>query len=149
MFSRCYYLLVGIQKTRRSFCILWMIFSCQGSRFFHMISFDLINFIFNCCLRLELFCFNFSNESIVYTHLFNPIFKGCGKFRNMFSVVNGFYENLFVSSFRNFLSSERRSVFDLILIGSFLIFFYLSCCFTLKYFYYSCFSKIWSYLVNI
>ena len=67
-----------------------MIFSCQWSRFFSYDKFDLINFLFNCFLKFKICCFSFVTDSVVETHISNPLFKVCGKYRNMIHVVNKF-----------------------------------------------------------
>ena len=53
-------------------------FRVKGVNVFHTIRFDVINFIFNCCLRIGFFCFDFAADSVVDIHLFNMIFKGRG-----------------------------------------------------------------------
>ena len=144
MFNRCWCLLIVI-KTMSSFILFYRLyFHVNGVDFFHMIIFDLINFLFRYCLRFEFSLFNFAIYSVFGTHIFNPLFKRCGKFRNICIVFNEFLWK-HVSSI-TVVSSERSSVSGLIGIIPIPIFFHSSCCFTLKSFSsLCCFSNIWSY----
>ena len=73
-----------------------------------MIRFYLINFLFNCCLRLEFCCLDFSTDSVVETNPLNMLFKGCANFKKFFfcdiviivgASVDNFYEMIITSSF--------------------------------------------------
>ena len=91
-----------------------------------MIRFDIIKFLFNCCLRIEFFCFGFSIDA----HIFNNIFKGCGKFRNILLGVNN-DENLFVVYFGTLVYFDIHGASDLRGTISIPIFFDSLCFFSL------------------
>ena len=57
---------------------------------FHMIIFDLINLLFSYFLRFEFSLFDFAIYSVFGTHIFNPLFKICRKFRNICIIFNEF-----------------------------------------------------------
>ena len=83
------------------------------------------------------------------THIFSPLFKGCGKFRNVILVFNDFWWKLFYY-FRILVSPERRSSFDLRGTSSIPIFFDSSYCLTFNFFnYVCCFLGLWSDLANM
>ena len=130
---------------RRCCLILWLIFLCKVSRFFHMIRFDIIKFLFNFCLRIEFFCFGFSIDA----HIFNNHFKGCGKFRNILLGVNN-DEKLFVVYFGTLVYFDIHGASDLRGTSSIPIFSDSLCFFPFNYFNYSCcFSNIWSDIANM
>ena len=112
----------AVEDMRRFFMICLM-FYVNGVDVFHVIIFYLIHFLFNSCFKLAFDRFNFSANSIVVAHLFNMLLKRCDSFRKILSFSMTFDEYLFVVCFSSFVSSERSSVSDLRLTGSFPIFF--------------------------
>ena len=82
----CWCLLIGIHKTRRWCLMWWLILSCQESRCFLNSQIWSHQFLFNCCSRFNFFCFFFTADYIVDTHILNLIFRVFGKFINMLLV---------------------------------------------------------------
>ena len=107
--------------------------------FFRMIGFDLVNFPFNCCIRLEFLCFDFSTDSDVDIKIsilsskYVVIVERCLQF----SIVVD--EKTIVGYFSTLLSSDRRSIFDLRGTRSIPIFLDYSCCFTFNSLNYLCY----------
>ena len=120
--------------------------------FFQMISFDLINFFFNCCLR-----FKFSASSLLPTlcliNLFSiSVSKDVCSSERWILCLMSFYENLFAVTLSTLFYSGRRSVSGLRLTSSLPIFFNSTSCFYINLFNCSCClsdheimsSNIWS-----
>ena len=116
-------------------------FHVKGVDVFHIIRFDLVNFLFNF----------FSGSNLVAsilppTLLLTLVFlilssNNVESLERTFSCSICFDENLFVVSFKTFVSSERLSVSDFGLTSSFPILIYYSCCFPPNSFNYSyCFK---------
>ena len=81
--------------------------------FFCLVRFDITNFHFNSCFRLQFVCLMFSTNSVVGIKLLNLVFKISCNCRNMLFVFNKFLWNIFVVSFSTLVYYERCSVSDL------------------------------------
>ena len=98
-------------------CYGWF-FHVKEVNIFHVVSFDPIKFHLNNCFKLKIFCFNFSANSVVDTRILKPFLKGCGNCRNMVILVIVLNDIFVVVYFGPFLSYNRCSISDFILISS-------------------------------